>query len=606
MKKAFASGLLWAGRIESGLAAGALLLMALLPVSEFLLRLIFKRGIPGSAGYVQNLTLWVGFLGAMVAARTKQHLNLSVAVDRFSPGMKRLAATVSAAVSVTVSTALAWASWVFIRSEMESPVLVADWLPQWCVESILPLSFAAMALRFVFQPEDWKGRLIAGLGIPAAAAIGFLLEAYAGKLLWPGIGLLAVTALLGAPLFVAMGGTALLLFFADGTPVASIPVETYRLVVSPSLPTIPLFTLAGFLLAEGKASVRLLKVFQACFGWMPGGLAVVATLVCAFFTTFTGASGVTILALGGLLMPMLVQSGYREKFSLGLLTSSGSVGLLLPPSLPVILYGVVAHVPIPDLFRAGLIPGLLLVAAVAGLGVWEARKAKVMRSAFRPKEALAALWEAKWELGLPVVALLSLFGGFCSLVEAAAITVSYALLTGVVIHRELHPWRDLPRVLLNSVTLIGGVIAILGVAMGLTSYLVDAEVPMHAAAWVKAHVHSRFVFLLALNVFLLVVGALMDIFSAILVVVPLILPSAEAFGIHPLHLGVIFLVNLELGFLTPPVGANLFMASYRFNKPVLEVALRVLPFILVMLAVLLLVTYVPALSLLGASPAPAP
>lgn len=581
--------------------------MALVPVSEILLRLVFKQGIPGSSDYVQHLTLWVGFLGAMVASRTKQHLNLSVAVDRFPPGAKRWSVITSAAVSVAVSTALAWASWVFIWSEMDSPVLVADWLPRWCAETILPLSFAVMALRFAFQPEDWKGKGLAFLGIPAAWAIGFLLEAYAGKILWPGIGLLAVTALLGAPLFVAMGGVALLLFFADGTPAASIPVETYRLVVSPSLPTIPLFTLAGFLLAEGKASVRLLNVFQACFGWMPGGLAVVATLVCAFFTTFTGASGVTILALGGLLMPMLLQSGYREKFALGLLTSSGSIGLLLPPSLPVILYAVVAHVPIPDLFRAGLIPGLLLVVAVAGLGLWEARKSKVPRIPFRMNEALSSLWEAKWELGLPVVALLSLFGGFCSLVEAAAITVAYALLTGVVIHRELHPWRDLPKVLLNSVTLIGGVMVILGVAMGLTSYLVDAEVPMHAATWVKAHVHSRFVFLLALNVFLLIVGALMDIFSAILVVVPLILPSAAAFGIDPLHLGVIFLVNLELGFLTPPVGANLFMASYRFNKPVLEVALRVLPFILAMLVVLLLVTYVPALSLVGApaaSPAP--
>jgi C4-dicarboxylate transporter DctM subunit len=606
VKKAIAAARAGLERAENALASAALLLMALIPALELFLRSFLDRGLPGAAAYVQNLTLWAGFLGAMVAARAGRHLSLTVMSDRLPGRAKLVVGAATGALSAGVAAALSWASWEFMRSEMAAPEKVAGWIPQWIAVSILPFAFASTALRFALRPEGWAGKAAGLAGIGAAWVIGFPLEAHAAKLLWPGIGLLGLAALLGAPLFTAMGGSALLLFFADGVPAASVPVETYRLVVSPSLPTIPLFTLAGFLLAEGKASGRLLKVFQSCFGWMPGGMAVVTTLVCAFFTTFTGASGVTILALGGLLLPMLLQAGYRERFSLGLLTSSGSIGLLLPPSLPVILYAVVARVPIPSLFRAAVLPGLLLVGAVAVLGVREARQAKVPRTPFVPREAGRAAWEAKWELLLPVVTLWGLFGGYCTLIEAAALTVAYALLVTVGIHRELHPWRDLPRVLLESSMLIGGVIAILGVAMGMTSYLVDAEVPMKAASWVRESVQQRWIFLLALNAFLLLVGALMDIYSAILVVVPLVLPAAEAFGIDPLHLGVIFLVNMELGFLTPPVGANLFLASYRFQKPVLEVALRVAPFLLALLGVLLAVTYVPWLSLRGAPGSPAP
>jgi C4-dicarboxylate transporter DctM subunit len=367
--------------------------------------------------------------------------------------------------------------------------------------------------------------------------------------------------------------------------------------VSPSIPTLPLFTLTGFLLAEGGSSDRLVRLFRALFGWLPGGLAIAATLVCAFFTSFTGASGVTILALGGILMPVLLRSGYRPGFSLGLLTATGSIGLLFPPSLPVILYAVVAHVPIPDLFRAAALPGVLLVAAVVVLGVRESIESRAERPAFSAREAAASAWECKWELLLPVVLLVGMFGGFCTLVEAAALTAVYALLMQTVIHRDLHLVRDLPAVLTRCLVLIGAVLVILGVAMGLTNYLVDAEVPMRAATWVEANVGSRAVFLLALNVFLLIVGCLMDIFSAIVVVVPLILPISQVFGVDPLHLGVIFLANLELGYLTPPVGLNLFLAASRFEKPVGEVALRTLPFLLALVGVVLLVTYVPALTI---------
>jgi C4-dicarboxylate transporter DctM subunit len=571
--------------------------MGILPVLELVLRTLFNKGISGSSGYVQNLTLWVAFLGAIIASREGRHLNLSTGAEFLPPRLQELAAALVAMVSTAVVSGLFWASLQFVRSEMESPASIAGWLPIWVVESILPAAFMVITLRFVVQAGGWRARGIALLGIPAAVTIGFLLATHARSLVWPGIAGLVVVAILAAPIFVILGGAALLLFLAEGVNVASIPVETYRIVVSPSIPTIPLFTLTGYILAEGKASQRLVRLFRALFGWLPGGLAIAATLVCGFFTTFTGASGVTILALGGLLLPVLLKSGYREKFSVGLLTATGSIGLLFPPSLAVILYAVVAHVPIPDLFRAGIVPGFLMIVAVCIMGVREAGRSKTPRLAFDVREVAAALWESKWEILLPVIALAGMFGGYCTLIEAAAITVVYALLVETAIHRDLHVTRDLPQVLVKCVTLIGGVFIILGVAMGLTNYLVDAEIPMKAAAWVQAHIQSRMLFLLALNVFLLIVGCLMDIFSAIVVVVPLILPISRVFGIDPLHLGMIFLANLELGYLTPPVGMNLFLASYRFEKPLVEVYRNAIPFLLVLLGVVLLITYVPALTL---------
>jgi len=586
------------GRLtENSVTVAALLAMAILPVLEMVLRTFFKIGIPGSSGYVQNLTLWVGFLGAMVASRERRHLSLSTGADFLPLRVRAVTTVLVATFSTAVASGLFWASMQFVLAEMRSPASIAGWLPIWVVESILPAAFGMIALRFVAQAGGWKEQAIAFLGIPAALVIGFPLASHAAELLLPGAAVLVVAALFGAPIFVVLGGAALLLFFADGVPVASIPVETYRIVVSPSIPAIPLFTLTGYILAEGGASQRLVRLFRALFGSIPGGLAIAATLVCAFFTTFTGASGVTILALGGLLLPVLLKNGYRNRFSVGLLTATGSLGLLFPPSLAVILYGVVAHVPIPDLFKAGIVPGLLMVTAVCAFGVWEGLRSKAPRPDFDWREAVAALWESKWEIFLPVVALVAIFGGVSTLIEAASITVLYALMVETIIHRDLHVTRDLPRVLIKCVTLIGGVFVILGVAMGLTNYLVDAEIPMKAAGWVQAHVQSRVVFLLALNLFLLIVGCLMDIFSAIVVVVPLILPISQVFGIHPLHLGMIFLTNLELGYLTPPVGMNLFLASYRFDKPLIEVYRFAVPFLLLLLLVVLLITYVPALTL---------
>ena len=584
-------------RVENLAVAFALLAMGLLPVLEMLLRGLFSLGLPGSVGYVQNLTLWVGFLGAIIASRERRHLNLSTAKLVLPAALKPAVEAATAFVSVAVSAGLFWASLQFVLSDMADPLRIGGWLPLWCVESVLPISFLVITLRFVTQAGRLPHQLAALSGIPLAALVGLYLAPYAEDLVWPGLILLLGAVLLGAPIFVALGGAALVLFFADGVPIAAIPVETYRIVVSPAIPSIPLFTLTGFLLAEGGASQRLLRLFRALFGWMPGGLVIVTTLVCAFFATFTGASGIGILALGGLLLPILLKGGLPERFSLGLLTATGSIGLLFPPSLAVILYGVVAQVPIPDLFIAGLVPGAMMVGSIILYGLWQTRAAKVARIAFDRGEAVAAIWEAKWEILLPAVILAGLFGGLTTLVESAALSVAYTLTVATVIHREIAPGPELLRILVRCASLVGGVFAILGIAMGVSNYMVDAQIPMQAALWITTHVDSKLLFLLALNVFLLLVGCLMDLFSAIVVVVPVLLPIGQAFGIHPLHLGMIFLVNLELGYLTPPVGLNLFLSAYRFERPVTEIYRCVVPFLLVLLLVVLAVTYLPWLIL---------
>jgi tripartite ATP-independent transporter DctM subunit len=412
----------------------------------------------------------------------------------------------------------------------------------------------------------------------------------------PGLAMLLTATVLGTPIFATLGGAALIFFWGDDLPIASIPLDHYRLVINPSLPAIPLFTLAGYFLAEGGASNRLVKVFQALVGRFRGGPAVVTALVCAFFTSFTGASGVTILALGGLLMPVLLAAGYSEKSSLGLLTGAGSLGLLFPPCLPLILYAIVARITMEEMFLGGIVPGVLLVVMTAWWGVRAGPRVGKDGPAFSFIEAWLAVWEAKWELLLPVVAFAGLFGGFATPVEAAALTALYAFVVETVIYRDLKMSGDVARVMTECGLLVGGVLLILGVALGFTNYLVDAQIPARAVDWVTASIQSRWVFLLLLNLLLLVVGCLMDIFSAIVVVVPLIVPMGVAYGIDPVHLGIIFLANLELGYLTPPVGMNLFLSSYRFSKPLSEVYRSIIPILLVLLTGVLLITYVPALT----------
>lgn len=404
-------------------------------------------------------------------------------------------------------------------------------------------------------------------------------------------------ALLGAPLFAVIAAIAMAAFAGEGFGAVAVIIEMYRMASQPVLIAIPLFTFAGYLLAESGAPQRLVRVSHALFGWMPGGLAIVALLVCSFFTAFTGASGVTIVALGGLLFPVLMKDKYPEKFSLGLLTSSGSLGLLFPPSLPIILYAVIASVSVDSLFIAGLLPGFVLIAALSLYSMRIASKHKVERFPFRWKEAGRAIREAAWELPLPVIILVGIYGGYFTASEAAAITAGYLLVVEVFVHRDIHPTRDLPRITRDSTVLVGGILLILGSALGLTSYLVDAQVPQSILAWIQQYISSKWAFLIALNIFLLIVGAMMDIFSAIIIVVPLILPVAQQFGVHPVHLGIIFLTNLEIGYSTPPVGLNLFISSFRFRRPVLQLYKAALPFLILMIIVLLVITYFEDLSL---------
>ncbi|MXZ36711.1 MAG: TRAP transporter large permease subunit [Holophagales bacterium] len=462
----------------------------------------------------------------------------------------------------------------------------------------MPVGFAILALRLVWKSSDlWTGRAIAGFGIVLGLWIGASADSFADRAATPWLVLILASTLLGGPIFAALGGAAVFLFLSDFVPLAAIPAESYRLAVSPTLAAIPLFTLTGFLLAEGGASERLLRVFRALFGWVPGSTPVVCAVVCAFFTVFTGGSGVTILALGGVLFAALSADGYRERFSLGLLTSSGSLGLLLPPALPLILYGIVAEVPIEDLFIGGLVPGLLLVALIAAWGVREGLRGGARRFVFSEAELGRALWAGKWELFLPVVVLGAFFSGYATLVETAALAALYAFVIQCLVHRDVKLGRPLMVVFRQCAVLVGGVLIILVAAMGLTSWLVDAQAAQALVELVQNNIESKIVFLLALNVFLLLVGCLMDIFSATVVVVPLIIPLGLAFGVDPIHLGIIFVANLELGYLTPPVGLNLFLASYRFERPLLAVYRAAVPALVILGVGVLLITYVPGLTL---------
>ncbi len=421
--------------------------------------------------------------------------------------------------------------------------------------------------------------------------------------------ILLLLALLGAPLFVVLGGAGMANFAGTDTSLVVLAEEHYKLATNPHLITIPLFTLAGFLMAESRAADRLVRVSRAMLGWLPGGLGIVVIASCAFFTTFTGASGVTIIALGGLLYPILKSEKYPEKFSLGLITSSGSIGLLFPPSLPIILYGIVGRTSIDQLFVAGIIPGALFLGVLGIYSLIVGRRHEVNRTPFDMGEALRAMWAAKWELMVPVVVIVAIYGvpgltrGLVTIAEASAVCAIYLVIVEVFIYKDIKIWSsdpDVPclfKVTREAMVMVGSIMIILGVALGLTNYLVQEEVPMKILAMIQGHIESRTTFLLLLTVFLLIVGCLMDIFSAIIVVVPLITPIAAQYDVHPVHLGIIFLANLEIGYLTPPVGLNLFISSLAFERPVVQLYRMTFPFLLLLLAALLVITFNPELSL---------
>lgn len=408
---------------------------------------------------------------------------------------------------------------------------------------------------------------------------------------------LILLALLGAPLFVVIGAIALLAFHSLGIDTSAVIVELYRIASAPTLLAIPLFTFAGYILADSNTPKRLVNLSRAAVGWLPGGQAIVALVTCAFFTAFTGASGVTIVALGGLLYPILRSEGYPEKFSLGLLTTSGSLGLLFPPSLPIILYGFIAKVNIDQLFLAGIVPGTLLIVLLSIYSVNRGATAAIERIPFSWINLFIALRQSAWEIPLPFLIIGGIYGGFFTATEAAAVTAFYVIIIEVFIYRDLKLFKDVPRIMKESMLLVGGIIVILGAAMGLTNYLIDEQVPMKILEFMQTFISSKIVFLMILNLLLLIVGCMMDMFSAIIVVVPLIVPIAQQYGVDPVHLGVIFLTNLEIGYSTPPVGLNLFISSFRFNKPVVRLYVASLPFLIILFIALMIITYFPELSL---------
>ncbi len=420
------------------------------------------------------------------------------------------------------------------------------------------------------------------------------------------LGILAILflAISGAPIFVVILAAAMLGFYATEIPLEVIAIEIYRIADTPLLVALPLFTLAGYILAESNTSKRLVNVSQSLIGWAPGSLSIVGFITCALFTAFTGASGVTIVAMGALLYPALQQVGYSQRFSLGLITSSGSLGLLLAPSLPLILYGIIAQqmgvgeaFTITDLFIAGAVPALLMITLLSAYSLWSNRHQNIQRQAFDAAKLKAALWEAKWEIPLPFIVLFGIYGGYFAVSETAAVATLYVIIVEFFIYREI-PFKQVPALLQKSMMMVGGIILILAVSLALTNFMIDAQVPDRLFDAIQQHVSSKLGFLILLNIFLLILGAFLDIFSAIVIIVPLILPIAISYGVHPVHLGIIFLANMQIGYFTPPVGMNLFIASYRFKKPVTELYRACIPFMLVLLFALLLITYVPALSLM--------
>jgi tripartite ATP-independent transporter DctM subunit len=608
--------------VENSFTPFMLAVLTLLLAAGIVTRLIGVSEIRASTDYVRHLVLWIAFAGALITTREKSHLSLSIGVDRMPETARRVVVTVTSLIASAVCTAAAIASLSFILSGF-GPYDRVGVLPIRLATCIMPIGFAAMAIRFIRTPQKGGGRrLLVLLGIPLGILLAWdpLISAlqalipFAPRLgAWlssagpsvshalapmlsaahlPLILVLVACVFLGGPIFVLVGGLALLFFLHTGGAMETAANQAYTMLTGDVIPSIPLFTLAGYIISESKSGERLVKLFRALFGWLPGGLALMSILICAFLTTFTGASGVTIIAVGTLLLFILKGSGYDERFGRGLLTASGSIGLLFPPSLPVILYGVVSLTNIKQMFVGGILPGAFLVASIAGIGVWRARRDKVPRIPFVPREALPALVRSLGEILLPVLILVLFLKGITTLVETGAVAVIYALALEVVIHRDLKI-RQLPAILLKSVVILGGILMILATASGFSYYIVDAQIPMALAQWLRGSVHSPYVFLLLLNLVLIVKGFFIDIFSAITIVVPLITPLGAAYGINPVHLGIIFLANLELGYVTPPLGLNLFLASYRFEKPIVRIYRDVIPFQLVMLAAVLIITYVP-------------
>lgn len=586
--------------LEDALLVLALAGVLVFPLLELVYRRVFASTLIGGNAMTQHCTLLVSIFGAMLAARTNRLLTIS-------PGFASARAPwgagfeiIRAGVATAITALLAYSAWVFYTNERGTGRNVAFNIPVEVPLVLIGIGFAVIAVRLLRHAGGWRERT--GAAIVAAAitalVLGQLPDGSAAQS-WVLLAVLLVAVVLGAPVFTLLGGAAIFLLWGDGQYLGAVADEFYKLSTNALIPSLPLFTLAGYFLAEGGTSRRMVRLLRALVGDMRAGPAIVTVVSCAFFTSLTGASGVTILALGGLLVPFLIEARYTERASIGMLTGVGSIGLLFAPCLPLILYAIVARVEIKAMFLAGILPGLLLLAASAAWGAWARPPAPAGATPwkFNPRELGWAALIALPELLIPVVSLGAIFSGLATPVEAAAITALYALVIELFIYRELKP-----AALLHAVRecglLIGGVLLILGVAQALTGYLIFDQVPERLVELVTAHITSPLAFIALLNVVLLVVGCLMDVFSAIIVVVPLITALSAQYGLNPVHFGVLFLANLGLGFLTPPVGMNLFLSSLRFKKPMGEVLRGALPYFWIQLGVVLVISYWPKLSLL--------
>ena len=636
-------------RIENAAAYVIVTALVLVPFFVIVMRVVFGMSIPGEADLVAHLTILAAFSGCLLTTRKKKHLAISAAIDRIENPLKTILQTISSFFSVLVVTTLFWTALSFLEIYIggyDSNQYRIAFVPKLYFVLVMPAALLVMVCRFIQQtPKGAAPSIIVLAGALFGTFLSFpSLLFFLGELVsknnpefylkvdsllcrlqgiqvdllavikMPMILLLVCSAFFGTPIFVVLGGLAFFLYAANAEPLTSVIDEAYKALTSTGIPAIPLFTLTGFLLSASRAGERFLNLMKALLGWLPGGIGVAGVLILAFFTTFTGASGVTILALGGLLSYILVRNNYHEKFTLGLITASGSIGLLFPPSLPLILFGIVAQfilkdwvrthpsaagmmqaMEIKNLFLAGILPGVLLVMVLSLLVLVHAVRRGVPRFAFDIRGVGIHFGKAAWEMMLPFLLVALFLTGLITITDVSAIAVLYVFIVEVIVHRDVS-FRDLFGIAHNSLVIVGGILIILAVSKGLAQYIIVEQIPDRIVDWMQLHVHSKYLFLMLLNIGLLLTGCFLDIYSAIAVVAPIVIPVGLSYGVNPVHLGIVFLANLELGYLTPPVGLNLFMSSYRFEKPVSEIYSSIVMFILALLAAVLFITYVPCIS----------
>jgi len=571
------------------------------PIFQILGRYISFFSIPASQEIVQHMTLWIGFIGAVIAARSNKLLSVvREPVFDFSTKVNYSKFFVHV-FSLSIVFVLSISYLKMIQIGFQYPDYIAPYIPTWFAQSIIPVGLILIWYQMIMTSgADLKYRiLLTVISIIPTIILYFWQFPLANPfLLWTKVLFAISLVAFGLPIFILLASLSIFFFLSEPSEwatnydlISTISDSAYRIVVSPTLAAIPIFTLAGYILAESNISDRLIRFFKASLGWLPGSTVLIVVLLCAFFTALTGGSGVTILALGAILYPILIHDGYSKQFSLGIITTAGSLGLLFPPSLPAIIYSVTAGINPLELFKQALIPAIFLMSIMFFYGLYKRPKSKTVER-FVFKDAFETAKIAKWEIAIPLLIILSLFSGFATLVESAALLVLYVITVELYIFKDIS-FKNLPKIIIDCSTLVGGVLIILGFAMGFTGYLVDAQIPLKILNYVQSTISSKIIFLLALNILLLLVGCLMDVFSAIIVVVPLIAPLATYFGIDPFHLAIIFISNLELGYITPPVGMNLYLSSYRFEKDMPFIYRSTLPFFFIRFLGVILITYIP-------------